>query len=86
MPVNKKTGKKDVTTMMVEKNTPGPTCLDELSMITNLSAAVRGSFLPTNNFLNETYIFFFVVIFFILGPDSYFSINIVPARAGLSYF
>jgi hypothetical protein len=45
IPVNKKTGKKEVTTIMVEKNTPGPTCLDERSIITNLSAEERGSFL-----------------------------------------
>ena len=60
--------------MMVEKNTPGPTRLDERSMITNFSVDVSGSFLPTNNFLNETHIFFFSAVVNYLVPNIYFSI------------
>ncbi len=41
IPVNRKTGRNDAIVTMVEKNTPGPTCFDERSIISSRSSSVR---------------------------------------------
>ena len=86
IPVNKKTGRNEVTTMIVEKNTPGPTCLDDRSIITNFSAGESGSFFRVNSFLNENELFFLFIILIFFVSNFCFQLGIVAIFDLLFFF